>query len=161
MASYRADYGEEARFRWWQRLRAGVGLFFVIVLFGGRADHAGGTVLRRRHYRVGNAGVKEAREDPQEVSRRDVVVAGHIGDVNTARAAKSDQDPRVRASALGALDRMGALADEELRDALRDPSPRVRMRVAALTVGRPGVSPTSLLDDPSDDVVGDRRMGLR
>ncbi len=34
LASYRADYGEEARFRWWQRLRAGVGLFFVIVLMG-------------------------------------------------------------------------------------------------------------------------------
>ena len=34
LASYRADYGEEARFRWWQRLRAGVGLFFVIVLLG-------------------------------------------------------------------------------------------------------------------------------
>ncbi|MCY3576891.1 MAG: hypothetical protein OXH53_06215 [bacterium] len=34
LASYRADYGEEARFRWWQRLRAGVGLFFVIALLG-------------------------------------------------------------------------------------------------------------------------------
>gem|GEM_PF-1419507 len=34
LASYRADYGEEARFRWWQRLRAGVGLFFVVVLMG-------------------------------------------------------------------------------------------------------------------------------
>ncbi len=34
LASYRADYGEGARFAWWQRLRAGVGLFFVIVLMG-------------------------------------------------------------------------------------------------------------------------------
>lgn len=34
LASYRAEYGEEAQFRWWQRLRAGVGLFFVIVLLG-------------------------------------------------------------------------------------------------------------------------------
>ncbi|MCY3577833.1 MAG: hypothetical protein OXH53_11010 [bacterium] len=34
LASYRADYGEDAGFRWWQRLRAGVGLFFVIVLLG-------------------------------------------------------------------------------------------------------------------------------
>ncbi|WP_419930056.1 hypothetical protein [Candidatus Poriferisocius sp.] len=34
LASYRADYGEGARFRWWQRLRAGVGLFFVVVLMG-------------------------------------------------------------------------------------------------------------------------------
>lgn len=34
LASYRADYGDGARFRWWQRLRAGVGLFFVVVLMG-------------------------------------------------------------------------------------------------------------------------------
>ena len=34
LASYRADYGEGSRFRWWQRLRAGVALFFVIVLMG-------------------------------------------------------------------------------------------------------------------------------
>ena len=34
LASYRADYGEGARFRWWQRLRAGVALFFVIALMG-------------------------------------------------------------------------------------------------------------------------------
>jgi len=34
LASYRADYGGDARFRWWQRLRAGVGLFFAIVLMG-------------------------------------------------------------------------------------------------------------------------------
>jgi len=34
LASYRADYGEGARFRWWQRLRAGVGLLFVVFLMG-------------------------------------------------------------------------------------------------------------------------------
>ncbi len=48
---------------------------------------------------------------------------------------------------------MGVLADGELRDALCDPAPKVRMRAAALTVGRPTVSPAPLLDDPSDDVV--------
>ena len=34
LATYRADYGEGAKIRWWQRLRAGVGLFFVVVLMG-------------------------------------------------------------------------------------------------------------------------------
>ena len=34
LAAYRADYGEGARFRWWQRLRAGAGLFFVVGLMG-------------------------------------------------------------------------------------------------------------------------------
>lgn len=85
--------------------------------------------------------------------RRDAVIAGHVGDAAIAQAAKSDADPRVRASALGALDRMGALTDDELRDARCDPSPKVRMRAAALTVGRALVSPAPLLDDPTDDVV--------
>ena len=97
--------------------------------------------------------MKEPRENPQEPNRRGVVIAGHVGDVNTALAAKNDDDPSVRASALGALDRMGVLADSELRAALRDPAPKVRMRAAALTAGRPTVSPAPLLDDPSDDVV--------
>lgn len=97
--------------------------------------------------------MSEPREDPQELSRRDVVIAGHVGNENAARTAKNDDDPRVRASALGALDRMGALADGELRDALNDPSPKVRIRAAALTVGHPKVSPASVLDDSSDDVV--------
>ena len=91
--------------------------------------------------------------DAREVSRRDAVIAGHVGDATTARRAKKDKDPRVRASALGALDRMGALADGELQNALHDPSPRVRLRAAALTLGRTLVSPAPLLGDPSDDVV--------
>lgn len=99
---------------------------------------------------------REPAENPngaQKVSRRDAVIAGHVGDAITAQAAKNDDDPRVRASALGALDRMGVLADGELRDALLDPSPKVRMRAASLSVGRTKVSPAPLLDDPSDDVV--------
>ncbi len=95
----------------------------------------------------------EPGEDPQELRRRDAVISGYTGDAATARAAQCDGDPRVRASALGALDRLGVLADDELRDALGDPSPKVRMRAAALTVGRPKVSSAPLLDDPSDDVV--------
>jgi len=84
--------------------------------------------------------------------RRVAVIAGHVGDAAVAAAARLDIDPRVRASALGALDRMGALSDEELRAALHDPSAKVRIRATALTVGRAGVSPFPLLDDPGDDV---------
>ncbi|MDE0118247.1 MAG: HEAT repeat domain-containing protein [bacterium] len=96
--------------------------------------------------------MSEPREDPQELGRRGVVIAGYLGDANTARAAKSDKDPRVRASALSALNRMGALGDGELRGALSDPSPKVRMRAAALTTEHPDVSPAPLLHDPSDGV---------
>ncbi len=126
---------------------------------GSRLDHVGGTLLHRFHDRVGNAGVTNL-QDPAEdsprasaLSRRDAVIAGHTGDEATARAALQDDDPSVRASALGALHRMEALADDELRDALRDPAPKVRIRAAALTVGRPTVSPAPLLEDPSDDVL--------
>lgn len=95
----------------------------------------------------------ESGEDPQKLRRRDAVIAGHIGDMTTARDAATNEDPRVRASALGALDRMGALTDAELQDALGDPSPKVRLRAAALTVGRTNVAPALPLDDPSDEVV--------
>ncbi|WP_419930057.1 HEAT repeat domain-containing protein [Candidatus Poriferisocius sp.] len=95
----------------------------------------------------------EPGEGPQELRRRDVVIAGHSGDESAARAALEDVDPGVRASALGALARIGALADDELHEALLDPAPKVRMRAAALTVGRKKVSPAPLLGDPSDDVV--------
>ncbi|WP_419924253.1 HEAT repeat domain-containing protein [Candidatus Poriferisocius sp.] len=89
---------------------------------------------------------------PGALRRRDAVIAGHLGDEATAREAKSNDDPAIRASAYGALARMGALDDSELRDALRDPAPTVRMRAAALTTERPEVSPAPLLADPSDDV---------
>lgn len=34
LGAYRADYGEAARFRWWSRLRAGVGLLLVVIVVG-------------------------------------------------------------------------------------------------------------------------------
>lgn len=98
------------------------------------------------------SGNPEDNQPTRRIARRDAVIAGHTCDEATARTAQHEEDPQVRASALGALDRMGALADEELRAAFRDPSPKVRLRAAALTVGRTEVSPAPLLDDPSDDV---------
>ena len=40
---------------------------------------------------------------------RDAVIAGHDGDLETASRLVGDRDPAVRAAALGALQRMGAL----------------------------------------------------
>ncbi|MCY4162903.1 MAG: hypothetical protein OXE93_01600 [bacterium] len=34
LASYRADYGTNARLRWWQRLRAGFGLLVMVSVLG-------------------------------------------------------------------------------------------------------------------------------
>lgn len=94
----------------------------------------------------------EDNQHAPKIRRRDAVIAGHAGDEATARAGLGADDPQVRASALGALDRMGALADEALRLALRDTSPKVRLRAAVLSVGRTAVSPAPLLDDPNHDV---------
>ncbi len=101
-----------------------------------------------------------SRPDPLEddrptgrLRRRDAVVAGHVGDVATARAARIDDDPATRASAYGALARMGALGDDDLRDALSDQSSKVRMRAVTLAVGHPEVPLGPLLDDSCDEVV--------
>ncbi|MCU0260848.1 MAG: adaptin domain-containing protein, partial [Ilumatobacteraceae bacterium] len=63
-------------------------------------------------------------------SRREVIVAGHTGDRHTARDGLQSADPDTRASALGALDRLGDLTADEVAAALGDPSPVVRRRAA-------------------------------
>ena len=85
--------------------------------------------------------------------RQDAVVAGHLRDEATAHAALADPDPKVRASALGALERMGRLDDVALAGACADPSPVVRRRAAQLAARRPAVSLVSLLSDPDASVV--------
>ena len=69
--------------------------------------------------------------------RRRVAVAGHVGDVPVARAALTDPAPVVRATALGALERIGVLGDDELADGLVDPDPGVRRRAVELAAGLP------------------------
>lgn len=89
--------------------------------------------------------------------RRAAAVAGHTGDVGAARALLGDADPKVRATALAALDRLGALGPGELDGALRDPAPAVRRRALSLVARRPGDGPPSclaLLDD-DDPVVAE------
>jgi HEAT repeat protein len=66
--------------------------------------------------------------------RRLAALAGHLGDETAARRHLGDLDPTVRASALGALERIGVLDPEDLRAAWRDPSPEVRSRAAELCV---------------------------
>jgi HEAT repeat protein len=70
--------------------------------------------------------------------RREAAIAGHRGDVATARAYASDPSPSVRATALGALARAGALTADDLRTGLADEAPAVRARAAELCAGRPG-----------------------
>jgi HEAT repeat protein len=75
----------------------------------------------------------EHREpDDRAVRRRRAAVAGHEGDRRTARHLLADPDPGVRAVALGALARTGAVTAVDLRTAADDPAPGVRRRVAEL-----------------------------
>jgi HEAT repeat protein len=85
--------------------------------------------------------------------RRGVVLAGHHGDEDTARRGLSDADATVRAGALGALERLGALDDAVLAVALTDTEPTVRRRAAELAAHHPGVSLFDALADPDERVV--------
>jgi HEAT repeat protein len=82
-----------------------------------------------------------------------VVIAGHDGDESTARAGMSDESPSVRNAALGALERLGALTDDDLTVALRDDAVQVRRRAAEVAATHPGVDLSAALDDPDHRVV--------
>lgn len=84
--------------------------------------------------------------EPDAVARRRraVALAGHQGDEQAARAALDDPAPVVRATALGALERLGALRDDDVVAALADPSPVVQRRACEAAAGLPGDAPPSL-----------------
>lgn len=92
-------------------------------------------------------------EPDRAARRRAVVVAGHRGDEATIRAAVDDPDAAVRASALGALERAGALRDDDVRRAMDDPAAEVRRRACELAAARPGVSLLQALHDGEATVV--------
>ena len=85
--------------------------------------------------------------------RRAAAIAGHVGDVATAQALAVDDDASVRATAVGALARLGELDAVTLTAALRDADPAVRRRAAELGARRPEVDLLELLDDHDDSVV--------
>lgn len=87
------------------------------------------------------------------IDRRAVAVAGHAGDVATAQLGLAHDEPGVRATALGALDRLGVLDDDRLLGALTDPDAGVRRRAVELAARRPGVDLRRALADPVPAVV--------
>lgn len=78
--------------------------------------------------------------------RRQAALAGHAGDEPGARGALRDPAPEVRATALGALERMGALRPGDLVTALEDESVVVRRRACEAAARLPGDAPPSLLE---------------
>ncbi|HUR18184.1 MAG TPA: HEAT repeat domain-containing protein [Acidimicrobiales bacterium] len=67
--------------------------------------------------------------------RRQAVLAGHRGDEAGARAFLTDPSSGVRASALGALARLGAVTESDVARAAVDPDPAVRRRACEVAVG--------------------------
>jgi HEAT repeat protein len=90
---------------------------------------------------------------PRHDTRRAAAVAGHQSDEATARALIADPEPKTRATALGALARMGRLTDADLNDALGDDEPAVRRRAAELASDHPRVALDPLLADRDHLVV--------
>ena len=85
--------------------------------------------------------------------RRTAAVAGHRGDEATARAHLDDRDGSVRATALGALARMGRLRPADLDRALASADASLRRRAAELAAAVPGVPLVPLLADDDPMVV--------
>lgn len=84
---------------------------------------------------------------------RDIVLAGHRGNVAAARAGLTDDDPVVRELALGALHRCNALDDQDLARAVADAAPAVRRRAASIGATRCHFDLSILLDDADPTVV--------
>lgn len=74
-----------------------------------------------------------------------MVVAGHRKDAAAARRGLDDPEPAVRAAALGALARAGALEVADLLVAAADPSPAVRRRACQESAGAGGRGSRSTL----------------
>ena len=83
--------------------------------------------------------------------RMDAVIAGHRSEAAVAERLLDDDDAGVRAAALGALSRCGALGAGQVRRALGDEAAAVRCRAAELAP--PEVELVGLLSDPDASVV--------
>lgn len=82
-----------------------------------------------------------------------MAVAGHTGDVATARAGLDSSDPHVRATALGALERLGELTDGDVQASLSDPDQIVRRRAATVAAVHHHVDLLPALHDDDPRVI--------
>lgn len=92
--------------------------------------------------------------DPDHLERRrQVVIAGHTGDVALVRSGLDDTDAGVREAALGAMARLGNFDIDTARRFAVDPEPRVRRRVAELSAALGDFDLSPLLSDGDSSVV--------
>jgi HEAT repeat protein len=91
--------------------------------------------------------------EPASLSRRQVAIAGHRGDIETVRRGLLAADAAVRATALGALSRLEELDADALQRALDDVDPTVRRRGAQLAAAIGDVALDGVLTDLDSRVV--------
>jgi len=96
-----------------------------------------------------------AREKSTEIvaRRRGAAVAGYRGDESAARLALADPAGDVRATALGALQRMGQLTVGDIEAAFGDPDAVVRRRACEISAVIPTPATIDALADPDPLVV--------
>jgi len=85
--------------------------------------------------------------------RRVAARAGHSGDAVGARRLLADPVGAVRATALAALARLGAVMPDEVRLALADDDPAVRQRACEVSVSVAGLDTVAQLVDDDPRVV--------
>jgi HEAT repeat protein len=85
--------------------------------------------------------------------RGEAALAGHAGDEAMARTLLADSDPEVRATALGALVRMGRATPADAAAGLADPDAWARRYACELGATLPGANFADLLEDGDDMVV--------
>jgi HEAT repeat protein len=90
---------------------------------------------------------------PHAATRRAAALAGHRGDETAARTLLGHADAQVRATALGALARLGAATAADIERAAGDPAPVVRARACAVAVKVAAADVSALLEDPDARVV--------
>ena len=88
-----------------------------------------------------------------DISRADLIIAEHRGDVTVLLATLRSADPAQRAAALGSLHRHGSLSNDVLGTALSDTDRNVRVRAIELAVTTPDIELVSMLSDADDLVV--------
>ncbi len=89
--------------------------------------------------------------DDSGAARRAAAVAGHRGEEAVARSLLAHDDAAVRATALGALERMGAASPSDVEALLVDRSSTVRRRACEAAARLPGDGPPSLLAALADE----------
>src|SRR5437588_7373703 len=100
-----------------------------------------------RHLRYRRAAMERRRLTDAGARRRRAALAGHQGDAATARELLEDAEPSVRATALGALARAGALRPSDVERALADSDAGVRRRACEEAAAGGTVDLTPVLDD--------------